>query len=88
MISAEVTIENSEGIHIEPAELITREAEKYNASVHLKTEYMDVNAKSIINLVSASFRKGDVVTVVCDGPDEKKALKAIKKLLSSELEDR
>lgn len=87
MISAEVTIENSEGIHIEPAELIARKAGRFDSTVHLKTEYMDVNAKSIINLVSAAFRKGDVVTVVCDGPDEKKALKMMKHLLTSELEN-
>ncbi len=87
MISAEVTIENSEGIHIEPATLITKTAGQFSSSIHFKTEYTDINAKSMINLVSGLFRKGDVVTVVCDGPDEKEALNAMKELLTSELEN-
>lgn len=47
---------------------------------------MDVSAKSIINLISATFRHGDKVLCVCDGPDEEEALAAMKELLSQDLE--
>ena len=87
MVRAEVTIGNREGIHLGPANKIVNVAEKFHSTIHLKTEYMDINAKSIINLVSGTFRYGDTLLCVCDGPDEKKALAAMKEILSSDLED-
>ena len=53
----------------------------------IKTDYMDVNAKSIINLISGTFRHGDVVQCVCNGPDEEEALAAMKRILSENLEE-
>ena len=47
---------------------------RYDCQIHFKTDYMDVNAKSIINLISGTFRHGDVVQCVCNGPDEEEAL--------------
>ena len=87
MVRAQITIANEEGIHLGPANKIVNVADRFRSQIHFKTEYMDVNAKSIINLVSGTFRYGDTVLCVCDGPDEKEALAAMKELLSSNLED-
>ncbi len=86
MVQAEVTIGSSQGIHLRPANKIVNLADKFNSVIHLKTEYMDVSVKSIINLVSGTFRYGDKVTLICSGPDEKEALAAIKKILESDLD--
>ena len=87
MVRAEVTIQNPDGIHLEPANKIANLAEQFRSSIHLKTEYMDINAKSIINLVSGPFRRGDTVLCECEGPDEKDALAAMIEILSSNLEE-
>lgn len=87
MVRAELTIENEEGIHLSPANKIVNVADKFASKIHFKTEYMDVNAKSIINLVSGTFHHGDKVLCVCEGPDEKEALEAMRDLLSQNLED-
>lgn len=86
MVQAELTIENEQGIHLGPANKIANLADRYDCLIHFKTEYMDVNAKSIINLISGTFRHGDVVQCVCNGPDEKEALEAMKKILGGSLE--
>ena len=86
MVRAELTIESAQGIHLAPANLIANTADKFDSQIHFKTEYMDINAKSIINIVSGTLRKGDKVMCVCDGPDEKQALDAMKKLLAQDLE--
>lgn len=88
MVQAELTIKNEEGIHLGPASKIANLADQFDAQIHFKTEYMDVNAKSIINLVSGTFRRGDKVLCVCVGPDEKEALAAMKKLLLQGLEQK
>ncbi|MCI6858092.1 MAG: HPr family phosphocarrier protein [Eubacterium sp.] len=86
MVSAELTIANEQGIHLGPANKIANAADRFDCHIHFKTEYMDVNAKSIINLVSGTFRKGDVILCVCDGPDEEKALAHMTKILTGNLE--
>lgn len=88
MVRAELTIANAQGIHLGPANKIASLADRFNSKIHFKTEYMDVNAKSIINLVSGTFHQGDKVLCVCDGPDEKEALKAMQELLSGDLEEK
>ena len=87
MVKTEVTIGNPEGIHLKPASRIADAADKFDSISHLQTDYMDVSDRSIINLVRGTFRYGDKLTLVCDGPDEKEALAAMKKMLESKLED-
>ena len=85
MVQAELTITNEQGIHLEPANKIANLADRYDCQIHFKTDYMDVNAKSIINLISGTFRHGDVVQCVCNGPDEEEALAAMKRILSENI---
>ena len=87
MVHAELTIINEQGIHLGPANKIANLADRYDCQIHFKTEYMDVNAKSIINLISGTFRQGDVIQCVCDGPDEKEALEAMKEILAKDLDE-
>lgn len=87
MVQAEVTVANSEGIHLIPANKIANVADKFKSEIHLRTEYMDINAKSIISVVSGSFRKGDKLLCVCQGPDEAEALEAMKDIISQEFEE-
>ena len=86
MVHAELTIINEQGIHLGPANKIANLADRYDCQIHFKTEYMDVNAKSIINLISGTFRQGDVIQCVCDGPDEKEALENLKNIIKENLD--
>ena len=86
MVRAELTVMNEQGIHLGPANIIANLADKFESQIHFKTEYMDVNAKSIINLISGTFRQGDKILCVCSGPDEKEALEAMRDVLSPSLE--
>ena len=86
MVKKELTVSNSQGIHIGPANKIANLADRFDALIHFKTDYMDINAKSIISLISATFRHGDVVLCECDGPDEKEALAAMEDIMGRELE--
>ncbi len=86
MVRAELTVMNEQGIHLGPANIIANLADKFESQIHFKTEYMDVNAKSIINLISGTFRQGDKILCVCSGSDEKEALEAMRDVLSRSLE--
>ena len=83
MVRAQVTVGNKDGIHLEFANRIVNVADQFHSRIHLKTDYMDINAKSIINLVSGVLRYGDTLLCVCDGSDEKEALAAMKEIIES-----
>ena len=85
MVRAELTVMNEQGSHLGPANIIANLADMFESQIHFKTEYMDVNAKSIINLISGTFRQGDKILCVCSGPDEKEALEAMRDVLSRSL---
>ena len=85
MVRAKLTVMNEQGIHLGPANIIANVADKFDSQIHFQTEYMDINAKSIISLVSGTCRKGDTVLCVCSGPDEKAALTAMRDVLSRDL---
>ena len=87
MVRAELTVMNEEGIHLGPANIIANLADRFDAQIHFQTQYMDINAKSIISLVSATFRQGDKILCICSGPDEKAALAAMRNVLSKNLEE-
>lgn len=86
MVRSEVVIGNEEGIHLLVAAKIANVADQFDCIIHLKYKNMDLNAKSIISLVSGAIRKGDTVLCVCDGPDDKKALETMKELLVQNFE--
>ena len=77
----------NQGIHLGPAAKVASLADKFDAQIHFQTQYMDINAKSIISLVSATFRQGDKILCICSGPDEKAALAAMRDVLSKNLEE-
>ena len=87
MVRAELTVMNEEGIHLGPANIIANLADRFDAQINFQTQYMDINAKSIISLVSATFRQGDKILCICSGPDEKAALAAMRDVLSKNLEE-
>lgn len=88
MVRAELIVMNEQGIHLGPANTIANLADKFESQIHFKTEYMDVSAKSIINLISGTFRQGDKIICECIGSDEEEALAAMKDLLSGDLEEK
>ena len=74
MVSKQVTIINAQGFHMRPAQLFTAAMAKYPCDVIIKFNGADVNGKSLLNIIPACIKCGSVCDIVCDGPDEDKAL--------------
>ena len=82
MVQAELTITNEQGIHLGPANKIANLADRYDCQIHFKTDYMDVNAKSIMGMMSMNFENGSELTIVADGADEEAAVNALSEYLT------
>ncbi|MBE8951418.1 MAG: HPr family phosphocarrier protein [Quinella sp. 3Q1] len=81
MTEATTTIENKTGIHARPASVFVQKASSFKSKVQIKAKGKTVDAKSILMIMSMGLTKGTEITLVADGPDEKEAVAALKKLV-------
>ncbi len=85
MLKHRVTINNISGLHLRPAGTLCTEAMNYESSVSFTFNSVTANAKSVLSVLGACVKCGDEIELVCDGPDEQKAMKALVELIESGL---
>ena len=78
MIKTSVVVKADKGLDGRPIALLVQEASQYASKVYIQVGEKNVNAKSIMGLMSLSLAGGDQITVVTDGEDEQKAAEGIK----------
>jgi phosphocarrier protein len=69
------------GIHARPASKITNIASKYKSEIFFNLDGKQVNAKSLINLMSLGVRANNKIQVIVKGLDEEIAIQAIENIL-------
>jgi phosphocarrier protein len=72
-----VTVTNPLGVHARPSAMIVQTASKFKAEVWLIKDGNEVNAKSMLGVMTLAAEMGSVVTVRAKGSDEEKAVEAI-----------
>ena len=83
MISREVTITNSIGLHARPATFFIQKANAYKASVWVEKDDRRVNAKSLLGVLSLGIAQGMTITLLADGQDEEDALNGLMALINT-----
>ena len=78
MIKTSVVVRSDRGFDGRPIALLVQEASQYASKVYIQVGEKNINAKSIMGMMSLSLAGGDEITVVTDGEDEKKAAEGIK----------
>ena len=69
MIRKPVTIQLSEGLDARPIALLVQEASQYASTVYIEVEEKQINAKSIMGMMSLRLVPGDEITIVTNGVD-------------------
>ena len=87
MISRNVTIQNSIGLHARPATFFIQKANSYTWSVWIEKEDRRVNAKSLLGVLSLGIVKGTTVTLIADGVDESDAINGLSELIDSGIDE-
>ena len=72
------------GLQARQAALFVQEANKYTADIYLKKDNRQVNAKSIMGIMSLAIAKGTEITLSTDGIDEELALENLSELVETE----
>ncbi len=87
MVSTRIRIDIPAGLHLRPISILCNRAIDYSSRITINTGNKSVNAKSVLGVLSACVKFGDEIELVCEGPDEKDALKMISHMITSGLGD-
>jgi phosphocarrier protein HPr len=77
------TVMNSLGLHARPAAMVVQTANKFRSDVQFEKDGLQINAKSIMGVLTLAAAKGSSVVVVCEGTDAAAAMAAIAKVFES-----
>ena len=83
MISRDVTINNSIGLHARPATFFIQKANSFRSSIWVEKEDCRVNAKSLLGVLSLGIMGGTGIRIIAGGPDEEQAVTELVKLVES-----
>lgn len=78
MVSNTITVVNEQGLHMRPAGVLAKAASGHKeCSITLNVNGKSVNAKAVMQIMSAGIKCGSEVEIVCDGEGEQDALDEI-----------
>lgn len=83
MVSKDFTIKNKMGFHMRPAQVFVNAMSKYPCDVTIKFGDRDINAKSIMMIMSACIKCGSEITVTANGEEEAAALAQAAEMIES-----
>lgn len=83
MIEEKIVIKNETGLHARPAANLVKEASKYPCDLRIRKGSKEVNLKSMLGLLSLGAGKGDEVTIIADGRDEKETIKKLAEFINN-----
>lgn len=78
-----VSIKNESGLHARPAGMFVKKAAEFKSTIEVVAKGKNVNAKSIMGIMSLGLGKGDELTVVANGEDQESAVAALVELIES-----
>lgn len=87
MISKEITITNSVGLHARPATYFIQKANTFKSSIWVECGERRANAKSLLGVLSLGISKGTTIMIIADGADEQDALEGLANLAQTGFND-
>lgn len=84
MVEKTIEVQLKTGLQARPAALFVQEANRFSSEVLLEKEGKQVNAKSIMGIMSLAINRGCTVKLSIEGRDEEEALEALAEFISHE----
>ena len=76
-VEAKVVLSNKMGLHARPSTQIATTASRFSSDIHIGKDGMDVDAKSVLELLMLAAECGTELTVSAEGDDAKVAVAAL-----------
>ena len=84
MLKQTIVVELKGGLEARPAALFVQIASKYESHISILLTDKQVNAKSIMGMMSLGAIRGQEITLLVDGEDEEEAMEALVKFMTSD----
>ncbi len=84
MVKESLKLELKNGLEARPAALFVQIASKFESHISVIVNEKQVNAKSIMGMMSLGVIKGQVMEVIAEGQDEKEAVDALIQFLKTQ----
>lgn len=82
-----IVVKNRAGIHARPAAMIVQTAGKYRSSIFFKKDHEEINAKSIMGVITLGAGYNTEIILTAQGEDEEAAVEAIARLFETRFEE-
>ena len=84
MVRRAVIVQREEGLEGRPIAMLVQKASQFSSRVHIEVGTKNINAKSIMGMMSLSVVNGDELIVVTEGADEMAAADEIELYLRAQ----
>jgi phosphocarrier protein len=78
-------INNETGLHARPASQLVKKAGNFKSQIEIIVGEKEVNAKSIMGIMSLGLGKGDEITLKAEGEDAEAAVEGLTEFIEVEL---
>ena len=78
-----LVVEHKAGLHARPAALFVQTAKKFKSAILVCKDEREVNAKSILSILTLGANQGAVITIKATGEDEGAAVQALQELVGN-----
>ncbi len=76
-VSAQVRVANELGLHARPAARLAQEAQKFQSAIALVMDKQQVDAKSILDILTLAAPRGCGITITASGGDAQAAVERL-----------
>lgn len=83
MTRKEITIKLPHGLEARPVAMLVQFTSQCESEIHVESAGRNVNAKSIMGMMTLGLAAGEKIVVTADGTDEEEAIAKIEKYLSA-----
>ena len=83
MIKTPVVVKADKGLDGRPIALLVQEASQYASKVYIQVGEKNINAKSIMGMMTLGLAAGEELVITADGSDEQQAISDIEKYLKN-----
>lgn len=83
-----VKVKNKTGLHARPASQFIQKAGKFDSNINIVYEEREINAKSIMGLLSLGISQNKEILIKAEGEDAEKAVDSLSKFIEVELTEK
>ena len=84
-VEERVVVKSTQGLHARPARMLWEQARRFDSQIRIGKGRLDIDAKSIFDIMTLDASEGTELIIRARGDDAKQAVRALVRLIGSEL---